>query len=66
MSETYRVDGMTCGGCARSVVNAIAAAQPGAKAEVDLAAKTVTVEGADESKVRAAVSDAGFAFVGRA
>ena len=64
---TYRVDGMTCGGCAKSVTNAIKAAAPEAEVSVDLDAKTVTVEGLDDAvKVEAAVDDAGFEFKGAA
>ena len=37
---------MTCGGCATSVANAIKAAAPAAKVDVNLDAKEVTVEGA--------------------
>lgn len=66
MSETYTVHGMTCGGCANSVTNAIQTAAPGATVDVDLDAKTVTVDGADETQVKQAVADAGFEYVGRA
>lgn len=65
MSDTYTVHGMTCGGCAKSVTNAIHAAAPGAQVDVDLEAKTVTVEGAIEDAVRQAVTDAGFEFIGK-
>lgn len=63
----YRVNGMTCQGCANAVSNAIKAAAPAAAVKVDLAAKTVTVEGNVAAEtVRAAVKDAGFEFAGRA
>ena len=65
MSETYTVNGMTCGGCAKSVSNAIADAVPGAHVEVDLDAKAVTVDGVDEGTVKQAVEDAGFEYAGR-
>lgn len=65
MSETYSVLGMTCGGCARSVTNAIKDKAPGAQVQVDLAAKAVTVEGADESMVKQAVENAGFEYAGK-
>jgi copper chaperone len=62
---TYRVDGMTCMGCARSVTNAIKDAAPGADVQVDLGAKTVTVSGtADDTTVKKAVEAAGFTFAG--
>ncbi|MQX37757.1 heavy-metal-associated domain-containing protein [Roseospira navarrensis] len=62
MSATYRVSGMTCGGCARSVESAIKAAAPEVETvTVDLEAGTVTVAGAVPQEVIAgAVEDAGF------
>lgn len=66
MANTYRVTGMTCGGCARSVESAIKAAAPDATVTVDLAAKAVTVDGASEAQVKQAVDDAGFGFEGAA
>ena len=67
MSEktTYRVTGMTCGGCAAAVMRAMAAAAPAATVEVDHAADTVTVLGdVDAGLVRQTVEDAGFDFEG--
>ena len=64
MSETYKVNGMTCGGCAKSVTNAIQSAASGSEANVDLEAKTVSVTGAEEAAVKQAVEDAGFEFAG--
>ena len=66
MSDTYKVNGMTCGGCAKSVTNAIMSAVPGAQVDVKLDDKTVTVVGADETTVKQAVDEAGFEFAGRA
>lgn len=67
MSATYKVLGMTCGGCANSVTNAIKSAAPEAEVEVDLDAKTVTVGGAvSEDVVKQAVADAGFEYAGAA
>ncbi|MEE8410510.1 MAG: heavy-metal-associated domain-containing protein [Myxococcota bacterium] len=68
MTQSYRVDGMTCDGCASSVTKAIEAAKPGAEVvvEVDLEAKKVTVAGLDDDQVVAdAVTGAGFDFGGR-
>lgn len=63
----YRVNGMTCQGCANAVTKAIKAAAPAAAVKVDLAAKTVTVEGQVAAEtVQGAVKDAGFEFAGRA
>jgi len=64
MSDTYKVIGMTCGGCAKSVANAIVDAAPGAEVAVNLDEKTVNVNGADEAAVKRAVEDAGFEFSG--
>jgi copper chaperone len=66
MSKTYRVEGMTCEGCARSVTRAIQRRVPGTAVAVDLAAGRVTVTGAaaDGAAVAAAVNDAGFTFAG--
>jgi copper chaperone len=66
MSETYRVTGMTCGGCARSVEAAIKAVAPGAAVTIDLASAKVSVDGASEDQVKQAVDDAGFGFEGAA
>ena len=62
----YTVNGMSCGGCVKSVTNAILDAAPGAEVEVDLDAKTVSVSGASEVAVKQAVSDAGFEYGGNA
>ena len=66
MGSTYRVLGMTCGGCASSVTNAIKAAAPDADVSVDLDAKTVAVAGeVDAAVVEQAVDDAGFEYAGQ-
>jgi len=67
MEVSYRVSGMTCGGCARSVTNAILRSAPSVEVEVDVATGRVRVKGEhDEQRVREAVEDAGFGFDGRA
>ena len=67
MSKEYGVGGMTCGGCARSVTNAVQRAAPGVQVAIDLARGVATVEGAhDEARVRRAVEDAGFEWKGAA
>ena len=64
---TYRVNGMTCGGCANAVMRAIKAAAPAADVKIDLSAKTVAVQGdIPAATIQAAVKDAGFEFVGNA
>jgi len=58
----FRIDNMTCGGCARSVTKAIHSVDPQAKVDIDLPLKRVNVEsGADESAVAAALADVGYA-----
>ncbi|GLR78129.1 hypothetical protein GCM10007856_07990 [Azospirillum oryzae] len=67
MADAYKVDGMTCGGCARSVSNAITKAAPDAAVTVDLATGTVLVDGGVPADVvRQAVEAAGFDFAGAA
>lgn len=64
-TTTFKVDGMTCGGCARSVTNAITKLAPAIGVDVDLAAKTVTISGEiSADTVRMAVEAAGFDFQG--
>ena len=66
MKTTYKVDGMTCGGCAAAVTRALKARDPAAEVEVDLDAGTVSVDGSeDEAGIGEAVEDAGFDFGGR-
>lgn len=63
MVTRYRVEGMTCGGCVRSVTGALEKA--GLRAFVVLEAAEARVEGApDEAKVRAVIERAGFGYGG--
>lgn len=58
----FNVKGMTCGGCARAVTNAVQQVDPVASVDVDLAAQTVSVESsADAAQVKAAIEEAGYA-----
>jgi len=72
MAKTYKVLGMTCGGCASSVTKAIQAASPEAavEVEVDLEAKEVSVEGPggidNDAAIKQAVEGAGFEYAGPA
>lgn len=67
MVATYRVDGMTCQGCANSVSRAIETQTGASRALVDLTAGTVSVEGpVSEAEVRSAIEAAGFDFKGAA
>jgi copper chaperone len=57
----FNVQGMTCGGCARAVTDAVQQADPAASVDVDLAGKTVSVESsADPARLKAAIEDAGY------
>ena len=67
MKRSYRVEGMTCEGCARSVTTAIRSSAPNADVEVavELQENRVTVEGLeDEQTIARAIEDAGFTFSG--
>lgn len=68
MANIFRVEGMTCDGCARAVENAVKSLVPAATVKVDLAGQTVTVEGVEERDlprtVRTAVEEAGFVYGG--
>ncbi len=66
MSTAYKVLGMTCEGCARSLENAMNTAAPGADIRVDLEGNRITITGFDDLDVIAeAVEAAGFAFGGK-
>lgn len=65
ITKCYRVTGMTCGGCAQAVQQAIQRQQPQATVTVDLAAQQVTVAGIDNDQIVAhAVEQAGFRYEG--
>jgi copper chaperone len=58
---TYRITGMTCAGCVRSVTRALRHALPHAAIEVDLDQAMARVQGEhSEAAVRQAVEQAGF------
>ncbi len=65
MKETYRVGGMSCGGCVDAVTRAIERLDPKARVSVDLASAKVSIDGAmTRDAVRSAVEEAGFSFEG--
>ncbi|MES9871250.1 MAG: heavy-metal-associated domain-containing protein [Sedimenticola sp.] len=67
MQKTYKVEGMSCGGCSSSVEQAIKAAAPGADVSVELEGGLVTVSNVDDDALVAqAVEDAGFTYAGQA
>jgi copper chaperone len=64
-TKTYRVDGMTCGGCVASLTRALKAVLPDRKIEVTLRGGLVRIEGDhDPKQVERAADDAGYTYVG--
>ena len=67
MSKIYKVEGMSCGGCASSVEQAIKAIDGQATVTIELDGGLVTVDGvADDKAIEQAVEDAGFSYAGLA
>jgi copper chaperone len=65
MKKTYRVEGMSCGGCVSAVERAIKASAPQAVVLVELEGGLVSVDGVDDDElIRNAVEEAGFTFAG--
>ena len=64
-TRTYTVDGMTCGHCRTAVIEEVLQVAGVTGADVDLAAKQLTVAGEsfDDDAIRAAVDEAGYALV---
>lgn len=63
----FRVADMTCGGCVRSVTNAVKGVDTDASVNVDLATKLVSVESnADASSIANAIKAAGYEVETRA
>ena len=60
MSETLnlKVEGMTCGHCAKTITGAVLAAYPDAKVDIDLSAKRVSIENACDRAAVASVIEA--------
>jgi copper chaperone len=58
----FKVEDMTCGGCAASITRAVQRVDPAAKVEVDLAGHMVDVQSsaADAGKIEATIREAGF------
>jgi len=67
MSQSYIVDGMTCGHCAQAVTNALKGLNDTAEINVDLKSKKVSIIGLNDiSIIKEAIEDAGFDFIGKA
>ena len=57
----FRVERMSCGGCANSVKRSVQAVDSNAKVDVDLVHKKVCIETtADVDRIKSAVVDAGY------
>lgn len=57
----FQVNDMSCGGCARSITNAVKQVDPAASVDVDIAQKTVKVTSSvSPEKVLNAISEAGY------
>ena len=57
----FRVLGMTCGGCARAVTNAVQRGDENAKVEVDLGGKRVLIHSSgDPKRFESAIEEAGY------
>jgi len=58
----YRIENMTCGGCAKGVTATVKEADPAARIEVALDRREVAVEapGADAAAIEAALREAGW------
>lgn len=56
-----KIEGMTCGGCAKSVTKAIQSVDPNARIETNPAARTVKVEtSASQSALKQVLEEAGY------
>lgn len=60
----FRIENMTCGGCARGVTRAIQKLDPGAEVEIDVERRLVEVRsGRPEGEVAEALAAVGFPAV---
>lgn len=67
-TSTYTVKGMTCGHCAKAVTSEVEQIPGVSHVDVDVATGEVTLTSetaVDPAAVRAAVTEAGYEFVGR-
>lgn len=61
MRHEFNVDDMTCGHCAARVTKVLQVFDPEARIRIDLAARTVAIDGAaDRSDYAYAIRDAGY------
>ncbi len=65
MALKMTVTDISCDGCAESITESIHTMEPNAKVEVDVKAKTVTVESAaSEETIKQAITSAGYTIDG--
>jgi copper chaperone len=65
MTRTFSVPGISCGHCKAAIEGELATTPGVARAEVDIEAKTVAVEGdATDDAIRAAIDEAGYDVAG--
>lgn len=63
---SYKVAGMTCAGCVRSLSNVLHAALPQVRIDIQLEGGQVRIDGPhDPAAVKQAVAQAGFDLLGR-
>ncbi|HEX3826208.1 MAG TPA: heavy-metal-associated domain-containing protein [Sporichthyaceae bacterium] len=61
MATVYSVSGMTCQHCVNAITTEVGGVDGVSSVVVDLATKTVTVDGGADTAVRAAIDEAGYA-----
>lgn len=59
-TTTYSVPEISCGHCKSTIESAVQGLGDVARVEVDIDAKTVTVEGGDRDAILTAIEDAGY------
>jgi copper chaperone len=65
MALKLKVPNIVCDGCAETITESITTMEPDAKVEVDVKAKTVTVEAAaSEETIKQAITAAGYTVEG--
>jgi copper ion binding protein len=60
VATVYSVSGMTCQHCVNAITTEVGGVDGVSSVVVDLAAKTVTVDGGVDTAVRAAIDEAGY------
>jgi copper ion binding protein len=61
VATVYSVSGMTCQHCVNAITTEVGGVDGVSSVVVDLATKTVTVDGGADTAVRAAIDEAGYA-----